>query len=177
MRNSVRIYPTHVEIVLDRIVGREPLLTVVDYEDYEILRKLDLRWQARWSASANTHYVQARLSYSPSKFIQLHRLLTGIQDQDWKMVVPDHLDHDGLNNRRSNLIVRSKADNHVNLRGPTSRNTSGYRGVTWDKRRNLWQAQHQITLNGKRKCHFLGYFSDPSIASTAVSEFIKNRIP
>lgn len=174
MKNQVFVKTDHIVIAIDRLQGQ--LHALIDHEDYERLRLLNLRWQARWSASARTFYVQARLSYEPSKFVQIHRLIMGVEDKDWRKIVVDHGDHNGLNNRRRNLTVRSKSDNHAQLLGPTSRNTSGFRGVTFDKRRNLWQAQHQITVDGKRKCNFLGYFSDPVVASKAVDEFVKSRL-
>lgn len=54
-------------------------------------------------------------------------------------------------------------------------NTSGYKGVTWDKSRQKWQAQ----MNINNKHIFLGYFKDKSdaiIARTNYENKIKKRL-
>src|ERR1043166_6240319 len=56
--------------------------------------------------------------------------------------IVDHIDGNGLNNRRSNLRFCTSAENSWN-----SKNRSGsskYRGVCWDKRRGLWQASIRV---------------------------------
>lgn len=75
----------------------------------------------------------------------------------------DHRDGDRLNNRRSNLRIATTAQNQAN-RGPSTTNTSGYRGVTWHKVHRKWQAS--IKRGGK--FHFLGYFDTPTQAARAV---------
>lgn len=71
----------------------------------------------------------------------------------------DHIDGDKLNNRISNLRLCLNGSNNQN-RVKSARNTSGYSGVVWDKRRELWYTR--VYSNGKYK--FLGYFSDPEQA-------------
>jgi hypothetical protein len=54
-----------------------------------------------------------------------------------------------------------------------SRNTSGYRGVSWNKTLGKWWAR--ITVNGKRV--HLGYFDDVNEAGRVCKEFaIKNNL-
>lgn len=67
----------------------------------------------------------------------------------------DHIDGDGLNNRRSNLRLASTAENGRN-RKINSNNTSGANGVSWDAHNHKWRAL--IYLNGK-KIH-IGLFDD-----------------
>ncbi len=59
----------------------------------------------------------------------------------------DHRNRDGLDNRRVNLRLASPSDNQANqiLR---SDNTSGYKGVTWHKQTQRWNAQ--IRVDGSR---------------------------
>jgi len=68
----------------------------------------------------------------------------------------DHKDCDGLNNRRENLRLATCADNQHNSRRRRD-NKTGYKGVSWDKRRQKYVAR--IRFNFKRQ--FLGYFDTP----------------
>lgn len=80
----------------------------------------------------------------------------------------EHIDHkNGIrsDNRISNLRQATNAYNQQNTNFIRS-NSSGYVGVSFHKRVNLWQAR--ITLNNETK--HLGYFSDPVDASTAYLE-------
>ena len=65
----------------------------------------------------------------------------------------DHIDGNGLDNRRSNLRPATKAQNAQNKR-PQVGCTSRYKGVSWHKQRQKWCAR--IGLNGKLK--HLGLF-------------------
>lgn len=67
----------------------------------------------------------------------------------------DHIDHDGLNNRRYNLRICTVAQNNRNQR--KLRNCSSkYKGVTWVEERQMWHAR--IITNGRR--HHLYYGKD-----------------
>lgn len=67
----------------------------------------------------------------------------------------DHIDGDGLNNRRSNLRAATASQNAMNQRRLKANNTSGFKGVS--RRRNgKWHVQIQHL---GRKIH-LGDFSD-----------------
>jgi hypothetical protein len=74
----------------------------------------------------------------------------------------DHIDRDGLNNRRENLRVSTPSQNSQNSR-KNSLNTSGFKGVFFQKGLGKWRAQ--IKTNGKRKS--LGCFLSPEEAHEA----------
>lgn len=74
----------------------------------------------------------------------------------------DHINGNGLDNRRSNLRVASQAQNCRNTR-LRARNTSGYKGVFWDKFTSRWMAA--IGCNGK--FHNLGRFKTREEAAAA----------
>lgn len=59
------------------------------------------------------------------KHVLLHRELVGFPIGK----VVDHVNHNILDNRRSNLNIVSTSDNLFNRKGAQSNNTSGYRGV------------------------------------------------
>ncbi len=65
----------------------------------------------------------------------------------------DHINGDGLDNRRENLRLASHTENNQNRR-INRNNTSGYKGVYWNKNEGKWRAR--IMAHGKR--HVLGQF-------------------
>ena len=74
----------------------------------------------------------------------------------------DHIDRDKLNNKVENLREADKELNSWN-RDKQANNTSGYRGVSWNKNAEKWHAY--IKVKGRR-IH-LGLFSTAEEASEA----------
>lgn len=74
----------------------------------------------------------------------------------------DHIDRNKLNNKIENLRECDKEANSWN-RDKQANNTSGYRGVSWNKAAGKWHAY--IKIKGKRK--HIGLFSTPEEASEA----------
>lgn len=77
-----------------------------------------------------------------------HRLAWLYMTGAWPENQIDHRDRDRTNNRWSNLRAATNKQNHENL-PMVKTNTSGVRGVRWDKDRNRWFAY--ITHNQKMK--------------------------
>lgn len=77
----------------------------------------------------------------------------------------DHIDGDGLNNRRANLRQASHSQNQRN-RGLGRKNTSGYKGVSWHTSSGKWWAR--IWAGGKRET--IGSFATPEAAHAAYVE-------
>jgi hypothetical protein len=76
--------------------------------------------------------------------------------------IVDHIDSNTLNNRRENLRLATYSQNSMNTR-ISSRNTSGYKGVSVDATGNSWRAQ--IKAEGEIK--YLGLYSTPEEAHEA----------
>tara|TARA_R110000782_G_scaffold172672_4_gene264293 strand:+ start:3115 stop:3660 length:546 start_codon:yes stop_codon:yes gene_type:complete len=74
----------------------------------------------------------------------------------------DHRDEDKGNDDISNLRIASNAENRRNISMMRS-NTSGHRGVSWDKRARKWQVQIR---SGSKQLH-LGIFDDINEAAAA----------
>ena len=74
----------------------------------------------------------------------------------------DHINCNPLDNRFANLRDATRAENAANIRCP-SHNTSGVKGVAWDKARGKWKAY--ATINGRMKN--IGRFSSKEEASSA----------
>lgn len=72
-----------------------------------------------------------------SKSVSLHRYLMQPPD-GW---VIDHINHNGLDNRRSNLRIVSRTINQHNRAKPLDTGVSGVHGVVWDKTSNRWRAR------------------------------------
>ncbi|WP_341520726.1 HNH endonuclease [Pseudomonas sp. G.S.17] len=90
----------------------------------------------------------------------LHRSLTNCPAG----MVVDHINGDGLDNRRANLRVCTNAENLRNRKMHLN-NRSGFKGVYFDdsRRGKPWRAQ--ITAHGKK--HRLGRFDTAEEASAA----------
>ncbi len=92
------------------------------------------------------------------KTVYMHRVILSLilEKSLDRFELVDHINGDTLDNRRSNLRLSTTKQNSCN-RGLSSNNTSGYKGVSFDKRNGLWKCR--IGVNGKDK--HLGYFDDP----------------
>lgn len=167
----VNYYEMDGDIARIRLDKRDgPLFCVVDAVDLDLVASsMFQKWQARWSSSARTHYVQTRMRPN-GPYVQLHRLLMGVHQEDHQKIVVDHRDFNGLNNRRSNLRVVTRAINQMHRAGPQRNTTSGFRGVSWDRARNRWMAGFSFTEDGQRRFKFCGYFDAPVLAAQAAQK-------
>jgi hypothetical protein len=87
----------------------------------------------------------------------------GDKPRNGRILQVDHINNNKTDNRIENLQLLSPREN-VSKRSLIKENkTSKYTGVTFDKRRNKWQAQ--ITINGKN--NNLGYFPTQEEAAEA----------
>jgi len=82
----------------------------------------------------------------------------------------DHINLDRLDNRFVNLRECNNEENNRNSR-KKSTNTSGYRGVHFNKQCNKWQARARV--NGKR--HHIGLFNSAKEAGIAYEKYISNK--
>jgi len=88
----------------------------------------------------------------------LNRELTSVENVD-------HINHDTLDCRRSNLRLATLSENHGN-RNMAKNNTSGFKGVSLNKKTGRWRAQIRV----KQKIRHLGFFADPADAHRAYVE-------
>jgi hypothetical protein len=133
--------------------------TVVDDEDYDRLIKY------RWFACMNHtgHPYACRGNRKQRRLVWMHRVILGI-DGD-KKAQPDHINHDTLDNRRSNLRICTKSQNQSNRRRRKD-NSTGVHGTTFDKESGKFRAR--IKVNGK-SIH-LGRFETKEQAFVAYRE-------
>lgn len=133
------------------------MVTLIDDEDAPVVLA-----QGRWWAQKcrDVYYARRDVRRGDGKknALFVHSLLTG-----WPLV--DHIDHDGLNNQRSNLRPATHAQNVRNGR-MRNNNTSGYRGVNLQGQCTRWKAK--IGLNGRQI--YLGLYGTAEEAARAYDE-------
>lgn len=130
------------------------MVAIVDNKDYEKVR--DFHWYAH--RGYTTHYAYCdKMEDGVKKKIIMHRLLTGVQ----RGLVVDHINRNGLDNRRGNLRCCRGGLNVAAGIFPKPR--SGYRGVAKGKKDRGWRAR--IDVEGK--VILLGAFNTAKKAAEA----------
>lgn len=102
-------------------------------------------------------YIYVRVMY---RLYYAHRIAWAIHYGELPEGMLDHRDGDSTNNRIINLRIATSRQNQYNKKIHRN-NTSGYKGVSFDKARNLWEARIMLP-SGKQK--FLGRFDTPELA-------------
>ena len=157
------------EIVLDgfAVMRRDgSIYTVaVDPEDFDRVEAAGSWYVA---PGGRTFYAQRTVRSATGRRTteRLHNFILGAKGID-------HVDGNGLNNCKANLRLATLAQNHQNRRGPDSQNISGYRGVSFDKKRGKWQAEVQV--EGHR--HYLGRYATAAEAGAAASRVRAKIMP
>ncbi|HLK57241.1 MAG TPA: HNH endonuclease [Chthonomonadaceae bacterium] len=128
----------------------------------------DAKWLSRhtWSLfpSGRTAYARTHVREADGKFHRryMHTMILRRHGRLPDGLKVDHINGDGLDNRKENLRPATHAQNHQNRRkieGCSSR----YKGVSWNKERQRWRAY--IYVNRKRI--ELGYYADEKEAALA----------
>ena len=129
---------------------------IVDAADFESLSQYS--WHASWREGCRSFYAFR----SGPGTISMAREVLGLESGDPRQA--DHVNFDGLDNRRSNLRIVTRQENcqHRRLR---SDNTFRFKGVSVDGRGRI---RAQI-WRGSTNLH-LGYFIDPTSAAIAYDQ-------
>jgi hypothetical protein len=132
--------------------------TIIDREDLAKVR--EGIWYAipegrKWRVKGRLKEDQTR------RLIYLHRYLLDLNDDEPGV---DHINQNGLDNRKCNLRLATQRIQILN-RGLDPRNTSGYRGVS--KKGYRWMAMGWLNY----KPHYLGCYDTPEEASYHVEDF------
>lgn len=113
------------------------------------------KWQVL-ERGHTSYATQSRWNGSGYDYFALHTFLTGWQ-------ITDHINHDGLDNRRANLREATHQQNCWNTRKHRN-NSSGYKGVNLFKRTGRWRTE--IRVGAGVRLH-LGYFDTAEEAARA----------
>jgi hypothetical protein len=133
-------------------------VALVDDEDFELVSAH--KWYALWDPHTKSFYAVTHLRKPTGKQtgLYMHRLIMDAK----KGEQVDHIHHQTLDNRRSELRLCTPSQNGCNT-GMRSTNTSGFTGVSRQTGCSKWKAQ--IRVNGKVK--YIGYFDTPELAYEA----------
>lgn len=128
--------------------------------------------EVKWSATkdgrpSNQVFYACRVigTRKVHKMILMHRVILENMIGRSMMVGEqcDHVNHDGLDNRCSNLRLTTIRENHCNQRIQGIDKSSQYKGVHWDKSRSKWQ----VSIKNYGKQIFVGRFVDEEDAAIA----------
>lgn len=131
----------------------------VDDEDFERFKVF--RWYAFWNPHNRSFYAIRKTR--DNKTIFLHREILGLTNPK---IQGDHINHDTLNNKRSNLRAVTISQNQRNRKGAQRNSKSGIRGVHWFKRDKCWRAYIMVNY----KFMHLGYFDNLQDAAKAYAK-------
>jgi HNH endonuclease len=128
---------------------------------FALVDAADYKWLSRykWFVSkghGGKYYAMSHCGGRPQP-IAMHRLIM----KPPRGLVVDHIDGNGLNNRRCNLRVCTQAQNLRNRAGRIA--TSRFKGVSYDRRRHKWAA---CISQDSRTIH-IGHFDDEIEAAFA----------
>jgi hypothetical protein len=136
-------------------------VALVDDEDYAKLCKY--KWRSIKGKITKYAARAIRVSESDKKgMVLMHMTILGYKE-GYEI---DHINGDGLDNRKKNLRHVTVRQNAQNRRVKTS---SKYPGVTWHKRDGKWQAA--IVIRGRTK--FLGYYNNEVDAFSAYKKAVE----
>lgn len=135
---------------------------LIDIEDYDIVSSYT------WYISTNGYIVSSSLRKKTGKLVHLHRLVVNCPTDK----VVDHINHNKLDNRKSNLRICTLQQNSINSRRFNNNSTtSKYRGVTYCKNTNKWRAKTKY----KGKTISLGYFDTQEEGAIAYNRYMKEH--
>ncbi len=129
------------EINVTRKDGTHHII-LLDNEDFELYG--EYKWYVckhdRTFYANRDIYIDTRRSSE-----RLHRVVLGLVPGDG--LIADHIDHNGLNNTRSNLRIANPSESQWNTRRKCT-GSSRYKGVNLDGYTNRWLAR--IASHGKQ---------------------------
>lgn len=143
---------------MKKIKLRKKGFAIVDPMYYDMVNKLS------WFIDGRGYVVTDTNRRKDRKLIKLHRSIMNARKNE----AVDHINRDRLDNRIKNLRICTIGQNNCN-RGKQKNNTSGYKGVTWDKKNKKWQA----SIQWLGKAHKVGRYKTAKQASLAYNKMAK----
>lgn len=126
IKNIIHEYEDRLEVELTR--GRR---MIADKEDLEFIQQNTI------TASATSRTGLYAITCIGNRRHYVHNFIMNHQPTELTI---DHINRNGLDNRRQNLRIATKREQTLN-RGVNSNNTSGVTGVAWDSYLKRWVAR------------------------------------
>jgi hypothetical protein len=143
---------------MKRIPLSQGKFALVDDDDFEWLNQ----WKWRLDLKGGYAVRNVRMGKRIPR-IYMHKLILNPP----KGLFTDHINHDKLDNRRSNLRMCTTSQNGANRLKQTKVSSSKFKGVTWHKRDGVWQ----VMLRKNGRAIFIGYFGNEEEAAMKYNEF------
>ena len=136
---------------MNRIRLTKGRFALVDDQDFFWLS--DLRWCFSSDGYAVNHYRDEQGQYHKRS---MHRLLMAriLGHPVPHNLQVDHINHDRIDNRRSNLRLATRSQNQA-YKGLQVNNTSGYKGVIWN------QGKWEVRIRFQENKLYLGRYTHP----------------
>lgn len=135
---------------------------IVDDGDFEYLNQW--KWHIKNNGRKKVYYAVRGIwdnKRNNNRFVRMHReILKASKDLEI-----DHINGNGLDNRRCNLRICNGTQNKGNIK-MWKNNTSGYKGVGYMKRLKKWRAR----IRFENKEFHLGLFETPQEAARAYNQ-------
>jgi hypothetical protein len=128
----------------------------VDDRDYTRVSK------HKWSADRAKSGLWYAIRNTGSTTERMHRFILGVTDTK---ILVDHKNGNGLHNQRKNLRRATSQQSQYNKR-ISKNNTSGIKGVRWEKRHQRWV----VDIKVNRKKIYIGEYASLSKAAKARKE-------
>lgn len=156
-RTPIPVSDTEAVVVLTR--GKVALIdledaTLVGAHTWHAYQNRDGSWYARANNPAGSRPAS----------IRLHRVIMGLGPG--RSPVVDHVNGDGLDNRKRNLRIASPSENGMN-RGATRANASGYKGIYLHGQTGKWRPEIKA---GEKRIRNLGLYHSPEDAAQAYDQ-------
>lgn len=138
-------------------------VAIVDDADYERFSHYTWRAVVRSNTLYATRHVPKDVDGKHRSILMHREVMDACPGEE-----VDHINHNGLDNRRENLRICSRLENSRNR--IKTWGSSQYKGVSWQKDRGKWQAYIKA---GKRMEH-LGNFVNEEDAARAYDRAARN---
>ncbi len=110
---------------------------------FALVDSCDFEYLNQWKWHYNRYAYHSFNKNGKWSEVGMHRMIINPSDKE----CVDHINHDKLDNRRSNLRIATNSQNQHNSM-LSKINKTGFKGIIWHKRDKRWQVQ--IRLDGKR---------------------------
>ncbi len=140
------------------------MFAIVDTADYEWL----MQWKWHYRPTGYAFRAGKIVKGKRGKYIRMHRLIMNPPD-DMEI---DHINMDGLDNRRGNLRICTKAENARNGIGRKKRK-SKYKGVYFNKHPHHFRKPWYSHIVCNHKIYYNGNFLTEIEAAHAYNEAAK----